>query len=68
MEHDVLRLTTLFPSVIQRFHNKICIWAGRHGPANNTTSVKIQHNGQVAPTLATPDISDVTTPDLIGLA
>jgi len=66
MEHDFLRSTTLFSGVIQSFNHQVCIRTGGHGPANNPASIEIQHNGQITPPLAAPDIGNVTTPDLVG--
>ncbi len=67
MEHDFFWSTTLFPGVIQSFYNQIGIRTGGHDPANNPASVQIQHDRQIAPPLATPDVGDITTPDLVGL-
>ena len=67
MEHELLRTSSLLPGMIQGLNNQVRICRIRHRPADHATGTQVQHRSQIAPALASPDIGNVTTPNLIRL-
>jgi len=57
--------TAINPGLLQGFFHQGCVQRVAGGPADDFSTAKIHHRGQIKPALGGEDVGDVTDPDTI---